>query len=93
MTPGATAPATSKAVETAEQTRIYPLWAQEKNIKPMQFPNGSGRHVNMMYPTDFVFWEKLKKFIDYEPVEAIDPELRGVLASIGIVKGQPFVPS
>ena len=93
MTPGATAPSTSKAVETAEQTRIYPLWAQEKNIKPMHFPNGSGRHVNMMYPIDFVFWEKLKKFIDYEPVEAIEPELRGVLASIGIVKGQPFTPT
>lgn len=60
---------------------------------PMQFPNGSGKHVNMMYPTDFAFWEKLKKFVDYEPVEAITPELRGVLASIGIVKGQAFRPS
>jgi hypothetical protein len=47
----------------------------------------------MMYPTDFTFWTKLKEFVDYEPVEAIAPELRGVLASIGIVKGQPFEPS
>jgi hypothetical protein len=93
MGKGKTAPDPKTAVETAEQTRVYPLWAVEKNIKPMQFPNGSGRRVNMMYPTDFAFWEKLKKFVDYEPVEAIDPELRGVLASIGIVKGQPFTPS
>ena len=47
----------------------------------------------MMYPTDFTFWEKLKAFVDYEPVESITPELRGVLASIGIVRGQPFKPT
>jgi hypothetical protein len=93
MSKGKTAPDPKNAVATAEQTRIYPLWAEEKNIKPMQFPNGSGKAVNMMYPTDFTFWEKLKKFVDYEPVEAIAPDLRGVLASIGIVKDQPFAPN
>ncbi|MEW6438659.1 MAG: DUF1254 domain-containing protein [Pseudomonadota bacterium] len=81
------------AVALAEQTRIYPLWAAEKDVKPMQFPNGSGKRVNMMYPVDNAYWTKLKAFVDYEPVSAIDPELRGVLASIGIVKGQPFNPS
>ena len=81
------------AVAIAEQTRIYPLWEEEKNIKAMQFPNGSGKRVDMMYPVDFTFWEKLKAFVDYEPVAAITPELRGVLASIGIVKDQPFEPS
>jgi hypothetical protein len=47
----------------------------------------------MMYPVDNTFWTKLKAFVEYEPVSSIDPELRGVLASIGIVKGQPFNPS
>jgi hypothetical protein len=47
----------------------------------------------MMYPVDSTYWDKLKAFIDYEPVAAVDPELRGVLASIGIVKGQPFQPT
>src|SRR5208283_4803668 len=47
---------------------------------------------NMMYPTDFSYWEKLKAFVDYEPVEAIAPEVRGFLASIGIIKGVPFNP-
>ncbi|MEN8809345.1 MAG: DUF1254 domain-containing protein [Desulfobacterales bacterium] len=93
MAKGKTAPDPAPAVATAERTRVYPLWAEEKNIKPMQFPNGSGKRVNMMYPTDFTFWEKLKAFVDYEPVEAITPELRGVLASIGIVKGRPFKPT
>ena len=81
------------AVDIAERTRIYPLWEEEKKIKPMEFPNGSGKRVDMMYPVDYSYWEKLKKFVDYEPVEAIVPELRGVLASIGIVKGQAFEPT
>jgi hypothetical protein len=46
-----------------------------------------------MYPVDNTFWTKLKAFVEYEPVSSIDPELRGVLASIGIVKGQLFNPS
>jgi hypothetical protein len=37
--------------------------------------------------------DKAEGVLDYEPVSAIDPELRCVLASIGIVKGQPFNPS
>lgn len=93
MGKGDGAPDPSPAVVNAESTRIYPLWAEEKNIPAMHFPNASGVRVNMMYPTDFSYWTKLKDFVDYEPVEAIDPELRGVLASIGIVKGKPFSPS
>jgi hypothetical protein len=46
----------------------------------------------MMYPTDFSYWEKLKAFVDYEPVEAIAPEVRGMLASMGIIKGVPKLP-
>ena len=73
MAKGKTAPDPAPAVATAERTRVYPLWAEEKNIKPMQFPNGSGKRVNMMYPTDFTFWEKLKAFVDYEPGRSDHP--------------------
>jgi hypothetical protein len=93
MAKGDNGPDPKPAVALAEQTRVYPLWAMEKDVKPMQFPNASGRRINMMYPVDAMFWTKLKAFVDDEPVSAIDPELRGVLASIGIVKGQPFNPS
>lgn len=93
MAKGDNGPDPKPAVALAEQTRVYPLWAPEKDVKPMQFPDGSGKRVNMMYPVDNAFWTKLKAFVDYEPVSAIDPELRGVLASIGIVKGQPFNPT
>jgi hypothetical protein len=86
-------PDPSVGVAVAEQTRVFPLWEAEKDVPAMQFPNASGIRLNMMYPTDFEYWTKLKQFVDYEPVSAIEPELRGVLASIGIIKGQPFEPS
>lgn len=93
MPKGENGPDPKPAVALAEQTRIYPLWTMEKDVKPMQFPDGSGKRINMMYPVDNTFWTKLKTFVDYEPATAIDPELRGVLASIGIVKGEPFEPN
>ncbi|MCY1277468.1 hypothetical protein D9M68_435170 [compost metagenome] len=93
MAKGDGKPDPAPAVKNAENTRIYPLWAPEKDVKPMVFPDGSGKRVEMMYPTDNAYWTKLKEFVDYEPVEAIAPEIRGVLASIGIVKGEPFKPT
>jgi hypothetical protein len=93
MTRSDNGPDPKPAVSLAEQARVYPLWAVEKDVKPMQFPNASGKNINMMYPVDNTYWTKLKTFVDYEPVSAIDPELRGVLASIGIIKGQPFNPT
>ncbi|MNZ21423.1 hypothetical protein D3C78_384960 [compost metagenome] len=93
MTKGENGPDPAPAVANAERTRVYPLWAMEKDVKPMEFPNASGKRINMMYPTDSTYWSKLKEFVDYEPVSAIEPTERGVLAAIGIVKGQPFKPT
>jgi hypothetical protein len=93
MKKGENGPDPAPAVALAEQTRIYPLWAMEKDVKPMAFPDGSGKRVNMMYPTDNSYWTKLKTFVDYEPDSAIEPVLRGTLAAIGVVKGQPFAPT
>jgi hypothetical protein len=93
MKKGPNGPDPSPAASLAEQTRIYPLWASEKDVKPMQFPNASGKRVNMMYPVDYTYWTKLKAFVDYEPAAAMNPETRGMLAAIGIIKGQPFQPT
>lgn len=90
---GENGPDTREAVAYAEQTRVYKLWEQEKEIKPMQFPNASGKRINMMYPTDFEFWTKMKDFVDYEPYSAIPANTRGVLAFLGIKKGEPFNPT
>jgi hypothetical protein len=86
-------PDPAPAVQAAETTRVYPLFTVEKDVKPMQFPDASGTRIDMMYPTDSTYWTKLKEFIDYEPADSVEPETRGVLASIGIIKGEPFNPT
>ncbi|SHG29723.1 DUF1254 domain-containing protein [Flavobacterium defluvii] len=93
LSAGPNGPDVTKAVQTAELTRIYPLGSREVDRPAMKFVNASPTRVNMMYPTDFTYWEKLKEFIDFEPVGCLDPLSRGVLASIGIVKGKPFKPN
>ena len=93
MKKGEDGPDPAPAVALAERTRVYPLWTMEKDVKPMVFPDGSGKRVNMMYPTDASYWTKLKSFVDYEPESAIEPMLRGTLAAIGIIKGLPFSPT
>jgi hypothetical protein len=92
LTQGDDGPDVREAVATAERTRVYPLGVPEKERRKMEFPNASNVAVNMMYPTDFRYWEKLKAFADFEPIVWMSPEARGVLASIGIIKGVPFKP-
>jgi len=92
LTQGPDGPSNKEPVAIAEMTRIYPWGSLEKDRPAMKFTDASNVAVNMMYPTDFSYWEKLKAFVDYEPVEAIAPETRGILASIGIIKGLPFSP-
>ena len=71
--------------------KIYPL--DRANIPPpMEFINGSGQVFNTIHPNTFEFYEELHRVIDREPVEIIDPETRGLIASIGIRKGKPFEP-
>ncbi|WP_236069502.1 DUF1254 domain-containing protein [Citreicoccus inhibens] len=92
-TKGSSGPDTSQAVANIEKTLVYPLrMGIPGDWKRMQFPNASGVLAKMMYPRDVSFYEKLAQFLDYEPVESVDLYLRGMMASIGIVKGKPFMP-
>ncbi|MHC4181354.1 MAG: DUF1254 domain-containing protein, partial [Planctomycetota bacterium] len=72
-------------------TRIYPL-ARRDNPPQQKFVNLSGRDFNTIHANDFTFYEEVNKVIQEEPVDSLDPELLGVLASIGIEKGKPFAP-
>ncbi|TDY22992.1 hypothetical protein B0G81_3315 [Paraburkholderia sp. BL6665CI2N2] len=93
LTKGSNGPETAQAVKTIEATLVYPLRAgTPSEWKKMKFPDASGVAVNMMYPRDATFYDMLARFIDYEPSASADPYLRGMMASIGIVKGQPFKP-
>ncbi|MGB5635043.1 MAG: DUF1254 domain-containing protein, partial [Waterburya sp.] len=80
------------AVETTKKIfRMYPL-SQKDNPPEMTFVNASGKFNNTIHRMDFGFWEELNEAIQAEPLEGLDPEIRGLLASIGIEKGKPFAP-
>lgn len=56
------------------------------------FHEGSGKVMNTIPPNDFSYYEMLNEVVQQEPATAIDPELMGPIAAIGIVKGKPFAP-
>ena len=79
------------AVALMERTRIYPLKGQAA-AKPMVFPNASGVPVDMLPISDGSVFDHLKMLLDGEGSHLAGSDGLGVLASIGIVKGQPFNP-
>lgn len=71
--------------------KIYPL-AKAANPPKMQFLNGTNKAFNTIGSNDINFFEELHAVIDREPIEMLEPQLRGIFASIGIEKGKPFAP-
>jgi hypothetical protein len=71
--------------------RVYPL-KDAANPAATEFVNMSNKTFNTVFPSDFSYFEALDEIIQEEPIEAISPEVRGTIAAIGIVKGQPFAP-
>lgn len=71
--------------------RIYPL-KDKANPAATEFINMSGRSFSTIFPSDFEYFEILNKIVQEEPIDAVGPEVRGYMAAIGIVKGQPFKP-
>jgi hypothetical protein len=57
-----------------------------------RFTEGSGRSFNTIPPNDFTYWDTVNDLVQQEPPGSGDPETIGLLASVGIVKGQPFKP-
>ncbi len=71
--------------------KIYPL-AKAANPPATAFVNMSGKDYSTVVPVDFSFFEGLNQVVQAEPIDAIGPEARGLLSSIGIIKGRPFAP-
>jgi hypothetical protein len=71
--------------------KIYPLKDAE-DPPDMRFISGSELEFNTIHSNDFTFYEELDTVVQREPLSLIDPELRGLMASIGIQKGTPFTP-
>lgn len=74
-----------------QHLRIYPL-AQAAQPPVPKFINVSGVPHNTVHANNFHFYEEVNEIVQEEPVEALDPETLGLLASIGIEKGKPFAP-
>ena len=79
------------AVELVEQSKIYPL-DKKDGAKPMKFPDASGVPANMLPVSDGSAFDQLKRLVDDEGTNLADSDSLGLLASIGIIKGQPFNP-
>jgi hypothetical protein len=58
-----------------------------------EFVEGSGVASNTVPPNDFGYWGVIDSLMQQEPAGAGDPELLGLLAAVGIVKGKPFDPN
>jgi len=71
--------------------KVYPL-AKAANPPKMKFLNGSKKPFNTIHANNYEFFEELHAVIDREPIGMLDPELRGLFASIGIQKSKPFAP-
>jgi hypothetical protein len=87
---------TTNGIEAAvknikDNLKVYPL-AQKDNPPKMEFISGSGKPLNTIHDNDYNFYEHVNAVIQEEPLEMIDAETRGLLASIGIKKGKEFNP-
>ncbi len=71
--------------------KIYPL-AEKDDPPEMVIFSGSNVNYNTIHANDYTFYEELAHVLDKEPIDFIDPELRGLFASIGLQKGKPFNP-
>lgn len=79
------------AVKNAKTLKIYPL-SKKDNPGKTVFVSASGKSFNTVHPNDVTFYKHLDHVIQYEPYDMIDAETRGLLASIGIIKGKKFAP-
>lgn len=74
-----------------EGIKVYPL-SKAGNPPKMEFISGSKIAFNTVHANNLEFFEELDYVIQKEPIKFLDPELRGLVASIGIVKGKKFAP-
>jgi hypothetical protein len=79
------------AVDVLKQSVLYPLGKKE-SAEPMVFKDASGKPHEMLPRSDASAFDQLKWLVDSEGDTLADPDWRGMLAGLGIVKGEPFKP-
>ncbi len=94
--PGGLGTSISSALEgkaTLARSKDHKLdWAFLRPQPPVKFVEGTGKVINTIPPTDFSYYELVNELVQLEPTDALDPEIMGSLAAVGIVKGKPFKP-
>lgn len=80
----------SPGVESIEGIRLHPLHGE---AAPMEFARASDIPVDALFPRDGSFFRMLDAFIQTDRVDQADPYMHGVLAALGIRKGQIFDPA
>jgi hypothetical protein len=78
------------SIATILEGKIKP--AVNPALPPTQFIEASGKAFNTLPPSDYTFFTQLNAMVQEQPAEAMDPEIMGEAAAIGIVKGKPFQP-
>ena len=79
------------AKNVKDNLKVYPL-SQKDNPPKMEYFSGSGVSFNTIHANDVTFYHHLDEIIQEEPLGMLDPETRGLFASIGIEKGKEFKP-
>jgi hypothetical protein len=69
--------------------RLYPLGSAAREVN---WVNVSMEAFNTLHAQDITFFEEVNEVVQEEPNAAHNPEILGLLASIGIEKGKPFAP-
>ena len=71
--------------------RVYTL-AEAPDPPAMNFVNIAAQDWNTDPANDASYFDQIAQVIAEEPLDAIDPETRGLLGTIGIRKDRPFAP-
>lgn len=74
-----------------DHVRVYPL-SEFADPPEMKWVHASGKAFNTIHPNNIEFYHHLDEIIQYEPLEMLDAETRGLFASLGIQKGREFDP-
>jgi len=76
---------------TKKVFKAYPL-SQKNNPSKLNFVNVSGKFNSTIHNMDITIFDEINEVVQTEPLDGQNPEILGIFASIGIVKGKEFKP-
>jgi len=71
--------------------KLYPLGETDSASK-VKYYDISMKYLNTIHASDETFFDHINDIVQYEANSAQNPEILGLLSSIGIEKGKPFKP-